>query len=86
MPEEGEEKAGADMIVEGFGQTVEFGGVSFSSVKLFHPRKGIYGTLHPPTCGSLITISHDRKPGGDVPCRPNLRRPARDAPTGSPHH
>lgn len=43
------------MVVEGFGNTVEFGGFTFSSVKVFHPRKGNFGTLS--TRALLIFIS-----------------------------
>ena len=34
--------AGGDMVVEGFENQVEFGGITFKSVKVFHPRKGWY--------------------------------------------
>ncbi|KAF7974176.1 hypothetical protein HWV62_13309 [Athelia sp. TMB] len=50
-----EEKAGADMVVEGFGQTIEFGGIAFSSVKIFHPRKECLGVtyLADPICDDV---------------------------------
>lgn len=35
-----EGSVGADMVVEGFSKTIEFGGYAFNSVKIFHPRKG----------------------------------------------
>ena len=39
MPQDG--AAVVDMVVEGFGSDVEFGGVTFNSVKIFHPKKGM---------------------------------------------
>lgn len=38
MPQEG--AAVGDLVVESFGNEMEFGGIAFSSVKIFHPRKG----------------------------------------------
>lgn len=42
VPEDVVGKVGADMVVEGFSQVIKFDDVSFSSVKIFHPRKGIH--------------------------------------------
>jgi translation initiation factor 2-alpha kinase 4 len=39
MPHDGAEVV--DMVVESFGNEIEFRGVTFSSVKIFHPRKGM---------------------------------------------
>jgi translation initiation factor 2-alpha kinase 4 len=43
MPQDG--PAVIDMVVEGFGNDIEFGGVIFNSVKIFHPRKGTLSTF-----------------------------------------
>jgi len=46
MPQDG--AAVVDMVVEGFGSDVEFRGVTFNSVKIFHPKKGMLSA--PPNC------------------------------------
>jgi hypothetical protein len=39
MPLDGAEVV--DMVVESFGSEMEFKGVTFSSVKIFHPKNGM---------------------------------------------
>lgn len=43
--------AGGDMVMESFPNQIEFEGVSFTSVKIFHPKKGINSTFLP--CAAL---------------------------------
>ena len=39
--------AGGDMVVESFPNQIEFEGVRFTSVKIFHPKKGMdWSLLH----------------------------------------
>jgi hypothetical protein len=65
------------MVVESFGSRVEFGGIAFSSVKIFHPRKGpsykfleIVNDIHPDAL--------NRMPWYDLSGGSSLRRCARN--------
>lgn len=71
--------AGGDMVVEGFGSLVEFGGIAFSSVKIFHPRKGVVFDRKIRAIVDKAPLgTFNRIPWYDLSCGSSLRRRARN--------